>query len=99
MANEINISQLTDSIMNLYEIYQRIEVTDDITEENPAFDFVCDIAEGLYNSCIELMSLTYDHPDANPEMVKSYKNIIADLVEEPPVVDDDIYNDEEIPFY
>lgn len=99
MANEINISQLTDSIMNLYEIYQRLEVTDEISEKNPAFDFICDITEGLYNSCIELMSLTYDHPDANSEMVKSYKNIIADLVEEPPVIDDDIYNDEELPFY
>lgn len=99
MANEINISQLTDSIMNLYEIYQRLEVTDEISEENPAFDFICDIVDGLFNSCMDLMSLTYDHPDANSEMVKSYKNIIADLVEAPPVIDDDIYNDEELPFY
>ena len=99
MANEINISQLTDSIMNLYDIYQKLEVTNDVSEDNPAFDFLLEVVDGLYNTCMDLMSLTYDHPDANSEMVKAYKNIIADLVEEPPVVDDDIYNDEELPFY
>ena len=99
MANEINTSQLTESIMNLFEIYQKLEVTDEVSNDNPAFDFICDVTNDLYNACIELMSLTYDQPDANSEMVKTYKGIIADLVEEEPVIDDDIYNDEELPFY
>ena len=64
MANEINISQLTDSIMNLYEIYQKLETTDEISEQNPVFDFMCGIMDGLFNSCMDLMSLTYTHPEA-----------------------------------
>jgi len=102
MSEEINISQLTDSIMSLYEIYQRLEVTDEVSTDNPAFDFICEIVDGIFNSCMDLMSLTYTHPDANPEMVKAYKDIILDLVNQDDdmldFIRDDIYNDEELPF-
>lgn len=82
MSEEINISQLTDSIMNLYDIYQKLEVTNDISEDNPAFDFLIEVVDGLYNTCMDLMSLVYTHPDANPEMVQIYKAIITDLLEQ-----------------
>lgn len=102
MSEEINIRQLTDSIMNLYEIYQKLEITDEVSADNPAFDFICEIVDGIFNSCMDLMSLTYDHPDANPEMVNAYKEIILELVNQDDdmldFIRDDIYNDEELPF-
>ncbi|MBO7716420.1 MAG: hypothetical protein J6S85_26685 [Methanobrevibacter sp.] len=79
MASEINVSQLCESIKDLYNIYQNLETTNDIEEDNPAFDYICDIAEGLYNSCIDLMALVVDHPDADKDLVREYKQILDDI--------------------
>lgn len=99
MSDEINISQLTNSIMSLYEIYQKLEITDEVSIDNPAFDFICEIVDGIFNSCIDLMSLTYMHPDANPEMAKAYKDIISDINNQDDdfldFIREDIFNDED----
>lgn len=79
MAREINVRALTTSILELYELYQRLEVTDEVSETNPAFDFICDIVDGLFNSCMDLMSLTYAHPEANEKMVTYYKDMITEM--------------------
>lgn len=79
MAREINVRALTTSILELYELYQRLEVTDEVSDSNPAFDFICDIVDGLFNSCMDLMSLTYTHPDANKNMVECYKDMLSEI--------------------
>ena len=98
--NKIDVSQLSDAIMSVYSLYQELEVTDEITEENPAFDYICDIICGLYNACMDLMSLVVNHPDANSNLVREYKQIIADINydESAYAPDDDLWDDDLIPF-
>ena len=103
MAREINVRALTTSILELYELYQRLEVTDEVSESNPAFDFICDIVDGLFNSCMDLMSLTYAHPEANEKMVECYKDMLTEMENHFNCTDcfpdeDDFFEDDMPPF-
>lgn len=103
MAREINVRALTTSILDLFELYQRLEVTDEVSESNPAFDFICDIVDGLFNSCMVLMYLTYAHPEANEKMVECYKDMLAEMENHFNCADcfpdeDDFFEDDMPPF-
>ena len=56
-------------VKKLEELYQRLEVTDDIDELNPAFDMMCEFTEKFYIILEDLKSLTdynrYMHIKAN----------------------------------
>ena len=52
---------IRNEVSKLSIIYEMLETTDDIDENNPAFDFMCKITEELYNCLCSLKELTNDN--------------------------------------
>lgn len=49
---------IRNEVRNLSIIYEMLETTDEVDEENPAFDFLCKVTEELYNCLCSLKELT-----------------------------------------
>ena len=47
MEQEINIARLENSLDEIVDIFQNLETTDEITEDNPAFNIICEITDDL----------------------------------------------------
>lgn len=45
-------------VSNLSSIYEMLETTNEVTEDNPAFDFLCNVTEELYNCLCSLKELS-----------------------------------------
>lgn len=49
---------IRSEVRNLSIIYEMLETTDEVDENNPAFDFLCKVTEELYNCLCSLKELT-----------------------------------------
>ena len=47
MKGEINIARLENSLTEIVDIFQNLETTDEITEDNPAFNIICELTDDL----------------------------------------------------
>lgn len=52
--------QLKDEVSKLDDLYQILETTDEITEDNPAFEMMCKFTEDLYIAIYNIKSTLYD---------------------------------------
>lgn len=53
-----HMDAIRSEISKLSAIYEMLETTNEVTEDNPAFDFLCGITEELYNCLCSLKELT-----------------------------------------
>lgn len=53
-----HMEAIRNEVSNLSKIYEMLETTDEVDENNPAFDFLCKITEELYNCVCSLKELT-----------------------------------------
>ena len=49
---------IRNEVSNLAIIYEMLETTDEVDENNPAFDFLCKVTEEIYNCLCSLKELT-----------------------------------------
>lgn len=49
---------IRNEVSKLSTIYEMLETTDEVDENNPAFDFLCKVTEELYNCLCSLKELT-----------------------------------------
>lgn len=65
---------IKDYVNKIEDLYQMLETTDEITEDNPAFDMLCDFTENLYLVLSDLKAVIYDY-ESGPnytELVRQY---------------------------
>lgn len=61
------LERLSNEVLKLVDLYEMLEVTDEVTEDNPAFDFICGFTDNFFNALTDLMvELACQLPDNSP---------------------------------
>lgn len=60
MSRPLNVQVFVDATLELYNLYQRLEVTDEVTEDDPGFDLMCNTCDVLFNTVFEMMNELVD---------------------------------------
>jgi len=68
MSRTINFQVFVEASLELYNLYQRLEVTDEVTEDDPGFDLMCNTCEVLFNVVFEMMNELVDVADIDPRV-------------------------------
>lgn len=55
------MESIRTEVSKISAIYEMLETTDEVDENNPAFDFLCKVTEELYNCLCSLKELTTDN--------------------------------------
>lgn len=65
---------IKDYVNRIEELYQILETTDEITEDNPAFEMICEFTENLYLALTDLKTVIYDYENGPKytELVRKY---------------------------
>lgn len=79
MSKEINVQVFIDATLNLYNLYQKLEVTDEVTEDDPGFDLMCDTCEVLFNTIFEMMNELVDVIDIDPKVKEIFAGLNEDI--------------------
>lgn len=75
MSRPLNVQVFVDATLELYNLYQRLEVTDEVTEDNPGFDLMCNTCEVLFNTLFEMMNELVDVIDIDPRVKEIFAGI------------------------
>ena len=61
------LERLSDEVLRLVDLYEMLEVTDEVTEDNPAFEFICGFTDNFFNALLDLMvELACQLPEDSP---------------------------------
>lgn len=75
MSRPLNVQVFVDATLELYNLYQRLEVTDEVTEDDPVFDLMCNTCEVLLNTVFEMMDELVDVTDIDPRVKEIFAGI------------------------
>lgn len=75
MSRLLNVQVFVDATLELYNLYQRLEVTDEVTEDDPGFDLMCTTCEVLFNTVFEMMNELVDVTDIDPRVKEIFAGI------------------------
>lgn len=67
-------NEIKDGISRIEDLYQMLETCDEITEDNPAFHFMCDFTEKFYLALTDLKGVIYNYENdpKYTELVRKY---------------------------
>lgn len=67
-------NEIKDGVNRIEDLYLMLETTDEITEDNPAFGFMCDFTEKLYLALTDLKGEIYNYENGPKytELVRKY---------------------------
>ena len=60
-------------LLKFVDVYERLETTDEVTDDNPAFDFICDISNDLFNTMWDYAKIL---DDKGSEIAKMFLSCI-----------------------
>lgn len=75
MSRQLNVQVFVESALELYNLYQRLEVTDEVTEDDPGFDLMCNTCEVLFNAVFEMMNELVDVTDIDPRVKQTFAQL------------------------
>ena len=79
MNGEININVFVESALRLYNLYQILEVTDEVTEDDPGFDLMCDTCEVIFDVTFDMMNELVDVVDVDPQIKQMFAEIKGNI--------------------
>ena len=80
------LERLSGEVLRLVDLYEMLEVTDEVSEDNPAFDFICGFTDNFFNALTDLMvELACQSPDDSP-IVTRLNDMLAGFAD--PCLDD-----------
>ena len=90
MNSQLNlfISRIEEPTLALFDTLTMLESTDEVTEDNPAFEFITTITDRLFNITMDLMSEIASDAQEGSKVRELYKSILDDFVTEPDVEPD-----------